>query len=141
MVMTHRWLVGGVSAFVCVILCGLVFRSATARDTDSVSYKNDVVPIFKKYCLPCHASDSNNPSELFMDSYADLMKGGEHGAPVVPGDPVKSLLLRKLEKEPPFGDPMPLNKKRRKSQTPPVRLTDEEVKVLQSWIEQGAKEN
>ncbi len=139
--MIQRWLAVGVLGLAVAVVCSVVLRSATAQESDTVSYKNDVAPIFKKYCLPCHASDSNNPSELFMDNYADLMKGGEHGAAVVPGDPEKSLLIRKLEKDPPFGDPMPLNKKRRKSQTPPVRLTDEEVRVLQGWIEQGARDN
>lgn len=102
------------------------------------TFKTDVMPIFQKYCLPCHAAESFNPSELSLDDHALLMKGGEHGAAVVPGKPEESLLVTKVLADPPFGKRMPVQK-RRKAEAPPVHLTDEEVQVLQGWIKAGAK--
>lgn len=98
-----------------------------------VSFKNDVFPLVKQYCLPCHAEEQMNPSELFMDSYESLIAGGKNGKPVEPGKAKESLLIQKLSEKPPFGDRMPL-----KAKTP---LSDEELKILVDWINQGAKKN
>jgi hypothetical protein len=115
-------------------------ESPTAQDT-AVSYKEHVTPILQKYCLPCHAEESYNPSELSLDSYALLKKGGKHGATFIDGKPEESLLIQKLADAPPFGDRMPLQSRRKKTQTPPKKLTEEEMKVLEDWIVQGGKDN
>jgi len=98
-----------------------------------VSFSKDVFPVIKKHCLPCHASDSENPSELFMDSYSDLVKGGKHGKPIVPKKGDESIIVQKLKSPPPFGDQMPLMTKQ--------KLTDDEVEIFKQWIDQGAKKN
>ena len=127
-------------------ILGLAARDGGSQQSQNavqreVSYKTDIVPILKKYCLPCHDEESFNPSELSLDTYDLLMKGGKHGGSVVPGKPSESILIQKLSATPPFGDTMPLKSRRKKTSDPPQRLTDEEVKVLESWIEQGAKKN
>ncbi len=98
-----------------------------------VSFKNDVFPIIKRNCLPCHGEDQMNPSELYLENYADLMQGGKHGVPVVPGNADSSLMIRKLTPPPPFGDLMPLKRK-----TP---ISTDTLNVLKNWINQGAKNN
>lgn len=99
----------------------------------AVSFTNDVFPIIKKRCLPCHASDSENPSELFMESFSDLVKGGKHGKPVVPKKGDESILVQKIRPNPPFGEQMPLMTKK--------KLTDQEVELFKTWVDQGAKKN
>jgi hypothetical protein len=128
------------------LLLGVTFTRTGAREEPvsrdtAVSYKEHVTPILQKYCLPCHAEESYNPSELSLDTYALLKKGGKHGASFIEGKPEESLLIQKLADVPPFGDRMPLQSRRKKSQTPPRRLTEEEVKVLEEWIVQGGKDN
>ncbi len=105
------------------------------------SYKTDVVPIVKKYCLPCHGEDNYNPSELSLDTYQLMMEGGKHGSPIVPGDPDKSLLIQKVSGSAPFGDPMPLAKKLDNGTMQQRHLTTEELAVLKEWVAQGAKNN
>jgi uncharacterized membrane protein len=105
-----------------------------------VSFKNDVAPVIKKYCLPCHDDENNNPSELSLDTYELLMKGGKHRVPVVAGKSAESILVQKLSSTPPFGDPMPLTR-RKKNSGPPKKLTEEELKLVEDWIDQGAKNN
>jgi len=105
---------------------------ANAKDT-VVSFKNDVFPLIKTYCLPCHSEEQMNPSELYMDSYETLMEGGKHGKPIEPGKAKVSLLIQKLSEKPPFGDRMPL-----KAKEP---LSDDVVKIFVEWINQGAKKN
>lgn len=98
-----------------------------------VSFKKDVFPILKVNCLPCHTEDQMNPSELYMETYADIVKGGKHGSPIVAGKGDSSLIIKKLIPPPPFGDPMPMRRK-----TP---LSQDTVNIIKKWIDQGAKEN
>jgi hypothetical protein len=136
-------------ALVCSTLAvgaGLAFQQAKRNPTPKpavkptgkpaakvVSYKNDVAPILKKYCLPCHTEDQMNPSELYLDSYENILGAGKHGKSVLPGNPDSSNLIRKISFKPPFGDPMPLKRK--------VPFPDDTLKALILWIEQGAKNN
>lgn len=93
------------------------------------TYVRDVAPILQQYCLSCHSTDVDNPSEYFMDDYESLLKGGKHGNPIVPGQPDSSLLYIKLLSDPPFGRQMPRGHK---------RITPEAVQVIHDWIQQGS---
>jgi uncharacterized membrane protein len=106
-----------------------------------VSFKEDVMPVFRKHCLPCHAEEENNPSELSLDSHALLMKGGESGVSVVPGKTGESVLVQKLAEKPPFGARMPLNSKKKIRDGKAVWLSDDEAKTIATWVNQGAKNN
>ncbi len=127
------------------VLCGVVLLlvlGAAAQDKGKeVSFKQDVAPIIQKNCIPCHAEDNFNPSELSLDSYSSLMQGGKHGSPVVPGKASESLIMKKLEGDPPFGDPMPLAKKRPDGTKQQRKLTPEELTTIRAWIDPGAKDN
>jgi hypothetical protein len=103
------------------------------KSADTISFSHDIFPVMKKYCLPCHTEDQMNPSELYLDSYENMMAGGKHGKPIVPGNADSSLLIEKLNLSPFFGHPMPL---KRTTPFPPDTL-----KFIRQWIEQGAKNN
>ncbi len=96
----------------------------------TLSYEHNVAPIVKTYCFSCHSSDDDNPSELYMDSYESLTKGGKHGTTFVAGNPDSSLLYLKLLPEPPFGKQMPRGHK---------RITPEAIQIIHDWIQQGAR--
>lgn len=135
-----------VVTLVVPLVLGLVGHESGSKKlqqntNDTVSFKAEVFPIIKKYCLPCHAEESYNPSELSLDTYESLMKGGKHGAPIAPGQPEESILIKKLSPDPTFGDPMPLNVRRRKNPGQQKKLTEEEVRLIANWISQGAKNN
>jgi hypothetical protein len=106
-----------------------------------VSFSKDVVPIISKNCIPCHAGDQFNPSELSLDSYELLMKGGKHGDSVKPGKSSESVLVQKLLEEPPFGDRMPFDPRKKRKHEPMKPLTDEEISIITEWVNQGAKNN
>lgn len=107
----------------------MVALSAALAAQEKLTFTRNVAPIIKKYCLPCHLAENDNPSQLSMDTYDLLMKGGEHGDIVVAGKPEKSNLYIKLLPDPPFGKQMARNRK---------RLTEQELKVIYDWIKQGA---
>ena len=98
-----------------------------------VSYKNNVFPLLKQNCLPCHSEAQMNQSELYFESYEDLMQGGKHGKPVVPGKADSSLIVQKLSPKPPFGDQMPMKAK--------APLPDSVLRIIKEWINQGAIQN
>ncbi len=130
------------AAGLCSVALVMVFLGAAMQDKkEEVSFKQDVAPIIQKNCIPCHAEDSFNPSELSLDSYASLMQGGKHGSPVKPGKASESILMKKLEGDPPFGDPMPLAKKRPDGTKEQRKLSDKELATIRTWINQGAKDN
>lgn len=123
--------------FSAVFITAIVFPfSATSQvkkntKKPTVTFSGDVFPIIKKRCLPCHAADSENPSELIMETLSDVAKGGKHGKPIVPKNGDASILVQKIKPNPPFGEQMPLMTKK--------KLTDEEVELFKTWIDQGAK--
>jgi uncharacterized membrane protein len=128
-------------SLICAVLYSVTAFQQTKKESttkpamaqDSVSYRKDVKPILKKYCLPCHTEDNMNPSELFLDTYEGIMKGGKHGQSVLPGKADSSLFIHKISLKPPFGDPMPLRRK--------TAFPDDTLMILKSWINQGAKKN
>ncbi len=126
--------------FASAALFSLAIAVGQGKD-EKVSFKNSVFPIIKSRCLPCHAEDNFNPSELSMDSYDLIAKGGKNGAPFKPGNSQESLMILKLSEKPPFGDRMPLNSKKKIREGKAVWLSPEEIKTIATWIDQGAKSN
>jgi hypothetical protein len=70
-----------------------------------------------------------------------MSEGGKHGAIWVAGDSRASLIMKKLSEEPPFGDRMPLNSKKKIQEGKAKWLTEEEIKIIAQWIDEGAKNN
>ncbi len=103
-------------------------KDKTKEKSKQYTYVKDVAPIVKTYCLSCHGSDNENPSDLYMDDYDTLMKGGKHGVPIVAGKPDQSNLYVKLLPNPPFGKQMPKGHK---------KITPEAVQIIHDWIQQG----
>ncbi len=66
-----------------------------------------------------------------MDSYDQLMRGGDDGAAVIPGNPKGSELLRRVLLPPSDDDSMPSDGEK--------PLTPEEIRTLERWILAGAK--
>ena len=116
-------------------------KKSQKKTNGVISFKKEVFPIIEKHCLPCHAEDNFNPSELSLDSYELMEMGGKHGEPFVPGKSEESILVQKFSEEPPFGDRMPLNTKKDIKAGKAKWLPPEDVKIIADWIDQGAKDN
>lgn len=125
----------------CVLVFACVMAAPAQVKKGTLSYEKDIAPVISRNCLPCHAEDNFNPSELTLDSYEQLMAGGKNGVPVIPGNAEESILVKKLSKNPPFGDRMPLNSKRKVQEGKARWLTEEEIKLIATWVDQGAKRN
>lgn len=112
-----------------------------AKSGPPVSFSKQVMPILNKNCMPCHAEEQFNPSELSLDSYELLMKGGKNGDSIKPGKASESVFVQKLLENPPFGDRMPFDPRKKRKKEPMKPLTDNEIRIITDWVNQGAKNN
>ena len=98
------------------------------KRTTPVLYDKDIEPILVDKCAYCH-SDNIKEGKLDMGNYESLMKGGKHGAPIVPAKSGESLLVKLVSKtQKKFMPP--------KGEKP---LTPEELALIKLWIDEGAK--
>jgi hypothetical protein len=106
------------------VLAGEPSQPAAAERVD---FQRDIQPILTRACLSCHGGPKHKGG-LRLDSGPNLLKGGNSGAVVKPGDAAHSRLFQLVAgldpdlKMPPKGD----------------RLSTAEINRLRAWIDQGA---
>jgi hypothetical protein len=89
-------------------------------------FEKEIRPLLAARCQKCHGQKVQE-SGLRLDSRAALVKGGDTGPAVVPGDPAKGLLLRAVRHQ---GDlKMPPGGK---------QLDAAQIAALERWIRMGA---
>ena len=69
-----------------------VSKLPPAAGKTGVTYANDIRPLFEASCFRCHGDDRPKGG-LRLNSLEAVLKGGEDGKVVVPGDSKKSLLV------------------------------------------------
>ena len=99
-----------------------------------MSFREDVVPIFKGRCESCHqpGGDGVQKSGLDLTTYAGLMKGTKFGPMVIAGDPESSNLMLLLDWRAAAELRMPHGKK---------QLSTCDRNAIRAWIREGAKDN
>ena len=107
----------------------LVLGLGAAAQLRAVDFAKDVQPVLETRCLECH-NPNKVKGKLLMDTVANMIKGGEEGASLVPGDASKGELMKRItlakghdDIMPPKGDP----------------LTAAEIANIKQWITEGAK--
>ena len=111
----------------CVLLWGTMLCGALMAE-EPVSFRESIRPLFNKHCTACHGGVKQAADISF--AYRDSVLPPD-GYIVEPGDPDASLLLQRvLSEDPEERMPPP-------EHGPP--LTEAETKLLERWIEQGAK--
>ena len=110
------------------ILCLCMTQLATLTLGAESDFTSDVEPLLRKHCIGCHSRDDPG-GDLVLETWDQLMAGGEHGPPVVPGKSAESLLLRVIT-----GESRP---KMPPGRRPPPSAA--EVETLRRWIDAGAQ--
>ena len=89
------------------------------------SYKADIQPLFQAKCIRCHGGKKQK-AELDLSTPAGVLKGGESGRAIAPGNPKQSILFEKIHngKMPPDED---------------ERLSTAQIDLVRAWIAAGAK--
>ncbi len=92
-------------------------------------YIASIAPIFENRCVVCHDANKQK-GKLRLDSYDWIMRGGEDGLVIKPGDPKGSELYRRITLPLDDDDFMPSDGK------PPLDRRD--VMLIEHWIATGA---
>jgi hypothetical protein len=96
---------------------------------EKIDFSSQVKPILNKRCISCHGGVKQNAgfSVLFPEEALDTTESGKYA--IVPGDPKHSEMVRRINETDPE-QRMPYKEE---------PLTKEEIRILTTWIEQGAK--
>ncbi len=92
--------------------------------------EKDVLPIFQVRCVACHGK-RRQEAGLDLRTRASRLKGGRSGPAVLPGDPDRSPIIRKIESR----EMPPVEMQLANSVRPP---TAAELQLLRRWIAAGA---
>lgn len=105
---------------------------AEIKREEPVNFATEVYPFLKANCLACHNS-TKAKADLILESPKHMLKGGDTGPAIEPGNPDYSLLFTTAAhiEEPTM--PPANNKSKAKD------LTPEQLGLLKRWIEEGAK--
>jgi hypothetical protein len=95
---------------------------------DPLVFEHLVLPVLEGKCFSCH-NENKSKGGLVLTNFASLMKGGEYGAPVIPGDPGKSEMIRRIHLPDQDEDHMP--------PADHEQLTTPEIALIESWIASG----
>ena len=107
-------------------------RASPARSEQRQVTQHDVIPILLLRCTTCHGRQHLDGG-LDLRSKASMLKGGESGPALVPGEPENSLILKRIHAE-----EMPPRRRLIEASVKPME--DGEIELLSAWIEAGAPE-
>ncbi len=120
----------------CPVLAGvfLVWYGATAckaaeeRPEGIEFFEKRIRPILVTHCYECHSAESQTTEGgLRVDSREALLKGGESGPALVPGDPDKSLFITAVE-----------HREKELRMPPDQKLSVAQRDDLIEWVKMGA---
>lgn len=102
----------------------IALEDAMVQAGQLVSFAKQVAPIFATRCVACHNARTAK-GRLNLETYANLLKGGESGAAVVANKPGDSMIHTEIESGsmPKDADP----------------LAPEQMATIKKWIETGAR--
>jgi hypothetical protein len=112
------WLVGLMGGF-----------SARGSDPGIEFFETKIRPLLVERCYECHSARAEKlKGGLLLDSKEGVLKGGDSGPVIVPGNPEKSLLIKAVRYTSEDLQMPPKNKK----------LPDEQIADLEEWVKMGA---
>ena len=107
--------------FLCIIL-----QAAQPIQKPIEFFESKIRPLLAENCYQCHSEQAKTLfANLHLDSRAGMLKGGDRGPVIVPGNPQASRLIQAVRQEnlemPPMG-----------------KLPDAQIEALVKWVEMGA---
>ncbi|WP_425613930.1 PSD1 and planctomycete cytochrome C domain-containing protein [Anatilimnocola sp. NA78] len=119
---------GWISPLLMLCLCAKLYAQAPAEE-EVKFFEQKIRPVLVQHCYSCHSVAAREQkklqADLYLDSAAGLLAGGESGPAIVKGKSAESLLLKALKYD---GFEMP----------PSGKLSAEIVADFARWIDNGA---
>ncbi len=113
-----------------ILALGVLLIAVSALSSGGDAKKDDfyeaqVQPILRQHCFRCHG-DERVRNGFNVSTKETVLRGGEHGSPVKPGDPDGSLLIKAVRYQGDYRMP------------PKGKLDEKLVADLVEWIKRGA---
>jgi hypothetical protein len=106
----------------------LALLGAQDPSSDAEFFEKKVRPVLVDRCDSCHGAQSSKPKgNLRLDRREHLLKGGDRGPAIVPGNPDKSLLISALLQA---DDDLKM--------PPKGKLTPAQIEDFRTWVKRGA---
>jgi hypothetical protein len=87
---TFRWLIPAL-----LVASGAIpARAADATPEGIEFFEKKIRPLLTENCFRCHSHEGKHKANLFLDSRTSMLKGGDNGPALQPGEPDKSLLVK-----------------------------------------------
>jgi mono/diheme cytochrome c family protein len=114
-----------------VVGCFLAAALLPGADAGSVDFQRQIRPVLSDNCFACHGPDAGTRmADLRLDVREGAFQQRPNGAPIITGDPEKSLLFQRI------------NEADAARRMPPAyshkKLTPEQIALIRRWIEEGA---
>jgi menaquinol-cytochrome c reductase cytochrome b/c subunit len=104
--------------------------SVNLAAVETPSFAKDVKPLLDRRCGTCHGRPKKGGFSIA--DYDSVMTSGDHGPVIVPGDAANSILIQMLHGI----------KTQAGGQMPPSRpLKEDEIQLIERWVNQGAANN
>jgi hypothetical protein len=120
----------GLATVVALVLGGLPGPGRADEPTPEQieHFEKKVRPVLVEHCYKCHSAQAKKlKGDLLLDSREAILKGGESGPVLVPGQPARSRLIKAIG----YGDP--------DLQMPPKgKLPETAIADLTAWVQMGA---
>ena len=110
----------------CLVMGGWGGATASAEPT---FFRARVAPILEKHCVGCHGAEKHKAG-LRVDTFEHVLRGGEAGKVIKPGNAKDSELFRRITLPATDDEVMPSDGK-------PL-LSADEIKIMELWIASGA---
>src|SRR5438093_7681885 len=108
---------------ISIVLLALALSAAAQEPAEF--FESRVRPVLSKNCFACHTN--SKLGGLQLDSRDHLLKGGNSGPAIVPGQPESSLLIQAVRRS-----------HERFKMPPQGKLSDEDISSLAAWVKMGA---
>jgi cytochrome c553 len=113
---------------VLLLLAGFLHGQEAADPQGLEFFEKRIRPVLTERCASCHSAEAAKlKGSLYLDSREGMLKGGDTGPALVPGNPAKSLMMKALRWT---DDDLKM--------PPKKKLSDEQISDLQAWVQKGA---
>ncbi len=104
-------------------------QRAVADIQQELAYETVIAPILSKKCNSCH-NPSKTKGDLVMTTHASLLIGGKNGPVVDPNNPDNSTMIKRVH--------LPANDKKHMPPKGKSQLSDNEIKLIEWWLDNEA---
>jgi hypothetical protein len=122
----------GIAATAAAFLTACHNHTSSQASTGKISFNDTIQPILSENCYACHGLDSTARKASLRLDRADFAYAphGQSGPAIIPGNPDKSPLIKRVE----ASDP----KKRMPPEEAHRSLKPEQIAALRQWVKEGA---